>query len=254
MHSSYVQLGHIHIPIYGVCAALGLMVALAMSQRTAPYAQISPEATWSAGVAAVLSVFIISRVLVIAFNFHSFLQYPLLILGLPSITVLGIFLTSLFMLGYIRWRRLSLLRVLDAAAPCVAVLWVFLSFARVVDGTRDGMPAHASSGAHVRAGGVYPVEMYAMLSASLICVMLLGIMALRTRYAAGLIAGIGFVSLGFVLFFLDFFRLPSEVLASAWLDPSQIIGVAMILVGAALVLRAGTESTRESGTEPPNAI
>ncbi len=254
MHSSYLQLGHIKIPIYGVAAALGLMAALGLSQRMALYAKLAPEAVWNAIVAAILALFVFSRVLLIAFNFHSFLEYPLLVLGLPSITVTGIFLTSLFLLGYIRWRRLSLLRVLDAAAPCVAVLWVFLSFARVVDGTRDGMPAHASSGAQVAAGGVYSVELYTSLSASLICLMLLGLMALRTRYTAGLIAGIGLVSSGVAIFFLDFFRLPSEVLASSWLDPSQIIGVAMIFVGAALVWRARTESTRESRNEPPHAI
>ncbi len=117
LHSSYLQLGHLHIPVLGVFAALGLMGALALSQRTARYAGLAPEAVWNAGMTAIVSAFVISRLLLIAFNPHSFLQYPLLILALPSLTTTGIFITALFMLGFIRWCKLPLLPLLDATAP-----------------------------------------------------------------------------------------------------------------------------------------
>jgi len=71
---------------------------------------------------------------------------------------------------------------------------------------------------------------------------------------AGIAAATGLVTAGFAIFFLDFLRLPSDLLPNSFLDPSQIIGIAMILVGAALLLRARTEIKRESGTEPPHAI
>ena len=98
-------------------------------------------------MAAIVSAFVISRLLLIAFNFSSFLRQPLLILALPSLTTVGIVLTAFFMLGYLRWRSLPLLPFLDAIAPCAALLWIFLSLGLYFEGTRDGMPSHWSSSA-----------------------------------------------------------------------------------------------------------
>jgi phosphatidylglycerol:prolipoprotein diacylglycerol transferase len=243
------------IPVFGVFAALGLMSALTLSQRTARYANLSPEAVWNAGVTAILSAFAISRLLLIAFNLHSFLQYPLLILALPSLTTTGILITALFMLGYIRWRKLSLLPLLDAAAPCAALLWAFLSLGRQFDGTRDGMPITSSiSGSAPRSE---PVELFTFMAALILCRALLGLLKHKPGEeprTAGTVTSAGLLITGLVIFFLDFFRLPSDLLPSLWLDPSQIIGAAMILVGTALLVRTRTEVKRESGTEPPHAI
>jgi phosphatidylglycerol:prolipoprotein diacylglycerol transferase len=253
MHLSYLQLGPLQIPISGIFAALGLMSALALSQRTARYANLSPEAVWNAGITAILSAFVISRLLLIAFNLRSFLQYPLLVLALPSLTTLGILITAVFMFGYIRWRRLPLLLLFDAAAPCAALLWAFLSLGRYFEGTRDGMTTHLPWGVRdSMSASIHPVEIYAFIAASLLCLLLLRL--LQSRYVEAQTIAVALIYSGLVLFFLDFFRLPSDLLPNAFLDPSQIIGVAMILVGAPLFLRVRTRVTQESGTEPPHAV
>jgi phosphatidylglycerol:prolipoprotein diacylglycerol transferase len=256
VHSSYLQLGRLHIPIYGVFAALGLMAALALCQRTARYAGLSPDAVWNAGATAILSAFAVSRLLLIAFNLRSFLQYPLLVLALPSLTTTGMLFTSIFMLEYVRWRRLPLLPLLDSATPCVALLWVFLSLGREFDGTRDGMPMHASGGT----GGPIaarpePVELFAALAAFFIFRTTLKTLKDQSDAPrAGTVAATGLVTAGAALFFLDFLHLPSDLLPNLWLDPSQIIGTAMILAGAGLLLRARTSVKRESGTETTDAV
>ena len=253
MHSSFFQLGHFHVPIFGLFAALGLMAALSLSQRTACYAELDPERVWNAGMTAIVSAFVISRLLLIIFNLHSFLQYPLLILALPSLTTTGVFLTAIFMLGYIRWRNLPLLPLLDAASPCAGLLWASLSLGRIIDGTRDGMPTRLPWGVREPiSGAVHPVEMYAFLAATLLCLGLFRL--LQTRYVAGQTTAIGLVASGLAIFFIDFFRLPSELFDRSPLEGSQIIGIAMILVGAALLMRARTQVKRESGNEPPHAI
>jgi phosphatidylglycerol:prolipoprotein diacylglycerol transferase len=253
VHSSFLQLDRLHIPIFGVFAALGLMAALALSQRTARYAGLLPEAVWNAGMTAIVSAFVISRLLLVVFNLQSFLQYPLLVLALPSLTSTGVLLTAMFMLGYIRWRRLPLLPLLDAASPCAALLWACLSLGRIADGTRDGMPTHLPWA--VRDGmtsSVHPVEIYAFVAASLLCLMTLRLLHARSMPAET--TAVALISSGIAIFFIDFCRLPSNLLERSPLDPSQIIGLAMILIGAPLILRAAKQIKRESGTEPPHAI
>jgi phosphatidylglycerol:prolipoprotein diacylglycerol transferase len=258
VHSSFVQLGHLHIPIFGVFAALGLMTALALSQRTARYAGLAPAAVWNAGMTAIVSAFVISRLLLIAFNLRSFLQYPLLILALPSLTSLGILSTALFMLGYIRWRKLPLFPLLDAATPCAALLWFFLSLGRYFDGTRDGMPTqYWTIHSNPIATRTQPVEIYTALAAFFVFFRtwrLLRKRHVKPQVPAGTVAAIALVVSGSLIFVLDFFHLPSDLLPNSFLDPSQIIAIAMVLVGAALLLRARTEIKRESGNEPPHAI
>lgn len=249
MHSSYFQFGHLHVPIFGVFAALGLVAALYLSQRTARLGHLSPESVWNTCFTAIISAFVISRLLLVAFNLHSFLQYPFLVLSLPSLTTTGILLTAIFMLAYLRWRKLALLAVLDAVAPCAALLWSFLSLGRVVDGTRNGMPVHLWQ-SHETA--VHPVELYTFIAASAICLYLLS--ALRSSIRTGQTTAVALISAGVTIFFIDFFRLPSELLASSWLDPSQIMGVAMLLAGALILTRNANEPPAEDRNKAPHAV
>lgn len=257
MHSSFLQLGRLHIPIFGVLAALGLMAALAMSQRTARYAGLSPEAVWNAGVTAIVSAFAVSRLLLIAFNLRSFLEYPLLVLAVPSLTTLGVVLTAIFMLGYIRWRRLPLLALLDAAAPCAALLWTFLSVGRLLDGTRDGMPMHSAPPGSGLPAPAWPVESFTATAAFVLCWVTFKAVkerAVSRRSIAGLTAALGLFFAGLAVYFLDFLRLPSELLPNAWLDPAQIIGLAMILTAPGLFWRAVRQAIREKRKTQTHAV
>ena len=232
---------------------MGLMAALTLSQYTARYAGLSPEAVWNAGTTAIVSAFVVSRLLLVAFNFHSFLQYPLLVLALPSLTNTGVLLTLVFMRGYIRWQKIAPLPLLDAFAPCAALLWAFLNLGRYVEGARDGMPTNlALKVRDTMSGAVHPVEIYALIISALFCLLLLRI--LRARCIKGQTASIALVSSGLAIFFLDFLSLPSNLLPNSILDPSQIIGMIMILVGASLLMRARAQVKRESGNKAPHAI
>jgi phosphatidylglycerol---prolipoprotein diacylglyceryl transferase len=228
----------VHIPIFGVVAAIGLMAALAFSQITARYADLDGAALWDAGLTGMIAVFVISRLLLVVFNLHSFLMYPVLLLAVPSLTTTGVLLTAAFLLVYLRRKRLPLLAVLDASAPCAALIWAFVNLGRILGDTKDGMPtALPWAVGDRRLGGVHPVELYTLLVAAALCAALFSL--LRRKDYTGRTTAIGLLIAGVAVFFLDFFRLPSDLYPSsqtAWLDPAQILALGMIAVGGVLVL------------------
>jgi phosphatidylglycerol:prolipoprotein diacylglycerol transferase len=235
VHSSFLQLGHLHIPLYGICAALGLMAALTLCQVTARLVRLDAVAVWDAGLAMGLAALVFSRVLLVAGSWRSFLMSPLLVLALPSLNDTGILLTAIFIVVYLRWKRLPLLGFLDAMAPCFALMWAFLSLGELLAGTRDGMPTQSLlSMKDDMLGNVQPVEFYTMLVALMLCGIL--IRWLPRRGAAGLGCGLGLVIAGAAMFILDFLRLPSTLFEAAMLDPVQWLGLAMAIVGAALFI------------------
>jgi phosphatidylglycerol:prolipoprotein diacylglycerol transferase len=245
LHPTFFQLGPLHIPFFGVIVAIGLMAALALSQRTARYANLDGAALWDAGMIAMIAAFVISRALLIVFNFHSFLMYPVLLMAVPSLTSTGVLLTAAFLTVYLRRKRLPLLAVLDASAPCAALIWAFVNLGRIAEGTKDGMPTTLpwAVGGRMPAlmhgaiqAGVHPVELYTLLVALVLCALLFGL--LRRRDYTGTTTAIGLLTAGAAVFFLDFFRLPSDLYPNpqtAWLDPAQFLALGMIAAGGVLV-------------------
>jgi phosphatidylglycerol:prolipoprotein diacylglycerol transferase len=235
VHPSFFQIGHLHIPLYGVCAAAGLMAALALSQITARRVHLDVAKVGDAALVMVFAAVLISRVLLVVSVWKSFLAHPLLVLALPSLNDTGILLTIVFMVLYLRWKKLPLLGFLDAMAPCFALVWAFLSFAELLAGTRDGMPTQSPLAMSDGAGGkVQPVEVYAMVAAMLLCGVLLR--QLPRRGAVGHACGLGLILAGAAIFLLDFLRLPSALFAATMFDPVQWLGLAMMVVGAALLI------------------
>jgi phosphatidylglycerol:prolipoprotein diacylglycerol transferase len=256
LHPSFFQLGPLHIPFFGVVAAIGLMAALALSQRTARYADLDPAALWDAGLTGMIAVFVISRALLIVFNFHSFLTYPVLLMAVPSLTTTGVLLTAVFLLGYLRRKRLPVLAVLDASAPCAALIWAFVNLGRIAEGTKDGMPSTLPWAIGDRMmGAVHPVELYTVLVALALCATLFGL--LRRRGYTGRTTAIGLLIAGVAVFFLDFFRLPSDLLPdsqTAWLDPAQFLALGMIAAGSVLVLAGPSKRQQPDRIGAGNAI
>lgn len=211
------------------------MAALMLCQTTARLVRLDATAVGDAALAMVFAALLISRALLVVSVWRSFLASPLLVLALPSLNDTGILLTAIFMFVYLRWKQLPLLGFLDAMAPCFALVWAFLSLGELLAGTRDGMPTQAPLATSAgMSGKVYPVELYTLLVALVLCGVL--IRALPRRRAVGLSCGLGFVLAGGAVFLLDFLRLPSALFMTAILDPVQWLGLAMVIVGVALFI------------------
>ena len=231
MHTTFLQFGHLHIPVFGVVVAVGLMAALSLTQWTAPRVGLDADRVWNTAMLAVAAVFVVSRLLLVVFNFKSFLQYPLLLLAVPSLTSLGIVVSAALVYGYVLWKRVPLLPLLDSCAAPVALLWAFVNAGYLVEGTRDGMPVGSASAPQ-------PVEVYTLVSALVILLAVLN--ALRPGYRGGEATGLALAASGLAIFFIDFYRLPSDLLPNLPIDPSQIIALAMISIGASLLYRVAT--------------
>lgn len=229
----------LHIPVYAVISIAGIVAALWLSLRAAPFAGLSPDKLWDAGVFAVVAAFVLSR----AMDFLLFLaiehgQSTLSfreILGLSSISYLSLMVTAIPVMLWLRWKHLPLLRVADAWAPCATLLWGTLSLADAASGAGLGLPTRLPWGVRVGASGLrlHPVAIYSVVVAFALCAALMHL--IRRMHSPGRIAGIALIASGTASFLLDMLRLPEQPLAHSWLDAAQWMALAGVGLGSCLL-------------------
>jgi phosphatidylglycerol:prolipoprotein diacylglycerol transferase len=239
MHPYLLHSGHLLLPTFGVLAAVGLMAALTLSLRTAATLSLNPEAVWNAGLFAILSAFVLSRLLLVVTNLHSFLAYPILLLMVPSLTATGLLLTTIVTAFYLRLRHLPLLPTLDAWAPCAALVWAFLALGHFAEGSDAGLPTTLPWGIRIPPDPtrLHPVALYAAIAATLLTLALLR--QLSRRHRPGDILALALAAAGTIQFLLTFLRQPSlfNVLLGNLLDPIQWVSLGMILTAGLILLQ-----------------
>ena len=171
------------------------------------------------------------------------------VLSFSSISYLSLLVTAIPVALWLRWKRLPLLRVMDAWAPCGALLWSALSLADAAAGAGGGLPTRLPWG--VRAASspgtrVHPVALYSAAAALALCGALFAL--LRRVRQPGRVAAIGIVASGTTLFLLDMLRVPdqpqAQPLSNNLLDMSQWIALAAIIFGACLLTFAPRAEVR----------
>jgi len=213
VHPYLLHYGHLYLPTFGVLAALGLILALALSQHTAARARLDPDGLWDAGLFALLAAFVLSRLILIVEHFDSFRAYPILLLAVPSLTAAGLLFTAIATFLWLRFKRIPILPALDAWAPCATLVWFFLALGHYAEGSDPGLPISQ------------PVALYAALVAILVTAALLAI----HRHQASL----ALIAAGTAQFFLSFIRQPG-LQAIAGLDALQLVALGMIVAGCTL--------------------
>jgi phosphatidylglycerol:prolipoprotein diacylglycerol transferase len=236
--SGVVRLGPLRVSVYGLFAAVGLLAALWLSQRTGRLAGLVAQQLWDASLFGVTAAFVISRLLLIVRDLHAFLTFPLVVLALPSFTYGGMALTALAVVAYLMWKRLRMLAVLDAWAPCAALLAVALSLGHFFEGTDAGMPTRLPWGVVVPGSAglvhLHPVQIYAAATSLVLLVVLMSMLQCRLR--AGVVAGVALVAGGAVAFLLGMLTQPFESGGNAWLDPGQWIALGAMVVGTLMLM------------------
>jgi phosphatidylglycerol:prolipoprotein diacylglycerol transferase len=242
-----LRIGSMRVPVFGVLAALGVIAALLLSQYTARFVSVTPGQLWDAGMTVVVAAFVASRLLLIAASPHTFATYPMTVILLPSLTPLAMVWAGLTTYVWLRWKKLRVLDVMDAWAPCACVLGAVLAVAHFIEGTDAGMPTRlpwgvVTPGDHVL-GRVQPVEIYALLLWLAIGAWSLRVLMRRGR--AGEAAAWVLVLGGVAEFLLDMLRQPVESQGSAWLDPAQYVAILCAAMGGWMLLWPRTEVPRE---------
>jgi phosphatidylglycerol:prolipoprotein diacylglycerol transferase len=226
VHPILLHIGHLSLPTFGVFAVIGLMLALALSQRTALIARIAPDALWDAGLFAIVAAFVLSRLILVVTNLHTFIAYPILLLAVPSLTAMGLLFTAIATCLWLRWKRIPLLPALDAWAPCATLAWAFLALGHFFEGSDPGQPI------------TQPVAIYAALVAGTLTAALLAatlLFAIKRPHRSGAVASLALISVGVAQFLLSFIRQPGlETIAG--LDALQLVAVGMIVAGCVLWL------------------
>ncbi len=225
-----LRVGHMRFSAFGVCTIVGLLAAFSLMRWTATMAGVAREPLFDAGWFGVLAGLVFSRLLLILHEPTAFLHYPLLVLSLPSFTYVGMGLTVAAVVVYLRRKGLPLAKVLDAWAPCAALLAAALSVGYFIEGTHAGMPTTLPWGVlDARFGKVHPVQMYAAVAAVWLCAVLLA--RLVRPHVPGHIAREALLAGGLVAFLLSFFLQPDPGAPHALLEPGQWFALAAFAVG-----------------------
>jgi len=236
VHPSLFHLGFLTVPAYGILAAIGLMLALSLSLRTAATTRLSPDHLWNAGLFAIIAAFVFSRLLLVATNLHTFFSYPIPLLMVPSLTPLGVLLTVVATGIYLRTHSLPILSALDAWTPCATLTWVFFALGHFAEGSDPGLPSNLPWAVAIPPGTtrLHPVAVYAAIVAAIITIFLL--LQLARRRHAGDTVVLGLTLGGLAQFLLSFFREPAfyDNTLGRLLDPLQWVALGMIVFAGIL--------------------
>jgi phosphatidylglycerol:prolipoprotein diacylglycerol transferase len=224
VHPTLLHIGHLTLPTFGVLAACGLMLALALSQRTAPLAGLSPDALWDGGLFAILAAFVLSRLLLVVTYFSSFKAYPILLLAVPSLTPTGLLLSAIATFLWLHFKRIPLVRTLDAWAPCATLVWAFLALGHYAEGSDPGMQMRSHTAA------TYPVALYVASAAAALTLAAYAHLKSRRSHTAALTL----IASGLLQFCLSFIRQPGFA-GPLDLDRLQWLSIGMILAGFVLL-------------------
>lgn len=210
------------------------MVALALSERTAALAHVDAGKLWDAGIFAVVAAFVLSRVLLVLTNWKTFAAFPILLLTVPSLTAMGLLLTAVATCIWLWFKRVPLVRALNAWAPCAAVVWAALSVGHFAEGSDPGMPSRlpwAMASMPGEAMRLHPVAIYAAVFA-----VALAVVAYRMlQRGVSTTAAWTLLGAGIAQFLFSFLRQPGA-LGVGGLDVLECVGLGMILAGTVLLL------------------
>ncbi len=245
MYPTLFHFGRLTLPTFGALAALGLVAALLLSERTAGLANLSPQKLWDAGIFAVLAAFVLSRLILIVTFWKTFRAFPVLVLAVPSLTPTGLTLTLAATAAWLYFHRIPILAALDAWAPCGALVWAALALGHFAEGSDPGMPTTLPWGLPPMLGEptrLHPVALYVAVAALLLEVASLQL--LRRHPPAGSTAGATLAIAGLTQFLLSFLRQPGET-TFLNLDLLEIVAVCMILAGLTLLTRTLLATERQ---------
>jgi phosphatidylglycerol:prolipoprotein diacylglycerol transferase len=236
MHRILFQIGPIELHSYGLCVALGFLLAAILILREAKKTGISSDAVFDCVIAALVGGLIGARFLFVVINWQMFLEEPLRALmfyegglafqgGLVG-GILAVFIVT-------KVKKLSFWRVADLLAPYVVLGQAIGRIGCFLNGCCYGKVI--TKGLGVTYPGETVVRMPSQLYSALgLLVIFLVLIALRERRRFdGFILSMYFVLYGVFRFFIAFTRADNPMIFS-WLKLSQAISIGTIILGVGL--------------------
>jgi phosphatidylglycerol:prolipoprotein diacylglycerol transferase len=257
VHPVFFHLGPILIPSYGASAALGVLLALFLAQRTARIAGLDAGKLWSLCVWSLFAALAASRLLLVALNFSDLRLHPSWMLALamihhPLLAGFGTLAAAATAFFYGRWQRLPLWTTADALAAPVALALTFEQFGALLAGSGYGIESGKGvaaqwavtytdpraalwSGAPLGVA-LHPVQAYAALAFLALSILLL--LWLPYRHQPGDLAGLLLLGSGVAIFVTEFWRDPEgrgSLLGGA-LNGPQAAAVLLVVAGGFMLM------------------
>ena len=257
MYPVLFHIGSILIPSYGALAAVGVLLALLMTQRTARVAGLDGRKVWNLCVVALFAAIAGSRLLLVALNWSDLRLHPKWMLGLamihhPLLAGIGALVAGVAAVLYGRGKRLPLWSTADALAAPVDLGFAFEQLGALLAGSGYGFEAGKGVAAHwavtythqlaaLWSGAplgvaLHPVQAYAAVGLFILSFFLLYWLPYRRQ--PGDVAGLLLLGAGMTIFITEFWRdLEGRgALLGGAVDGPQIAAVVMVVVGGLVML------------------
>ena len=137
------SIGHIHIGWYGTFIALGVGLGLWLTSREVKRYGLLPEEVWN-GMPWVIGAGLVgARLFHVLDNWPAYAADPTAIFGTAGLAIYGALIAGLAALVvYALVRRLSLGRLLDAAAPAIPLAQAVARIGCFINGDNYGVPTN----------------------------------------------------------------------------------------------------------------
>jgi phosphatidylglycerol:prolipoprotein diacylglycerol transferase len=256
VHPVLFHIGSILIPAYGVSAAVGALLALALALRTARITGLNAGQVWNLCVVALFSGLLASRLLLVALNWTDLWLHPSWMLGLamihhPLLACFGALMAALAAILYGRWQRLPLWTTADALAAPLALGLAFEQFGALLAGSGYGVEATGFAArwavtythplAALWSGAplglpLHPVQAYAALAFLVLSILLL--FGLPRRRQPGDLFGLMLLGTSVAVFLTEFWRDPEGrgALAGGALNGPQVAAAVLVAAGGLALL------------------
>jgi phosphatidylglycerol---prolipoprotein diacylglyceryl transferase len=253
VHPVLIHIGAFVIPSYGAIAALGVLAALIVAQRTALFARLNPGQIWNLCVIALFAALVAQRLLLIAINMSDLRRHPSWLLTLamvhhPLLAAVGAAAALVAGVLYARRKQMPLRTTADVLAAPLALGMAFEQFGALLAGSDYGIEAQipwAVTYTHPLAAmwsgtplgiPLHPVQAYTAMAFLTFAVFLLVWQPAMRQH--GDLAGIWLMGTGVIVFITELWRDPQGrgVILNGIIDGPQLAAIAMVL-GGALVLR-----------------
>ncbi len=258
MYPVLFHFGSILIPAYGASAAVGVLLALFLAERTARTAGLNAVQVWKLCVVALFVALAGSRLLLVALNWTELRLHPVWLLGLamihhPLLACFGALAAAVAAVLYGRRQRLPLWTTADVLAAPLALGLAFEQLGAQLAGSGYGTEAGTGSAAHwavtytdplaaIWSGAplgvpLHPVQAYAALAFLTLSIFLL--FWLPYRRQSGDVAGLLLLGAGVAVFITEFWRDPEGrgALLGGALDGPQAAAVALVVAGGLVMLK-----------------
>jgi len=260
------HIGAILIPSYGAAAALGVLLAIFLAQRTSRIAGVNAGKIWNLCVLALFAAIIAQRLLLVVVNWSDLRRHPSWMLGLgmihhPLVGVAGAVAGFGIATMYARLRRLPIWTTADVLAAPVALGLTFEQLGALLAGSGYGTESGARwavtynnlwaarwSGTPLGVP-LHPVQAYAALAFLTLSMFLL--VWLPGRRQPGDVAGLGLQGGGVAIFVSEFWRDPEgrgAVFGGA-LDWPQVAAVLLVLAGGLALLERREKPVHSEGKD-----